>query len=426
MIKQKLELLSPAGDFEKLKVAFHFGADAVYVGLKDFSLRANTKNFEEDEIKQAIEYTHNLGKKIYIALNIYFTPDQTEGIIEKLKFINTLKPDGIIISDLGILNLAKKYAPDVQIHISTQANTTNQYAVEIYKNLGAKRIVLARELSLHDIKKIKENIPDIELETFVHGAMCISYSGRCLLSAYMTKKSLGARKSDKDLNVRSANKGDCSHSCRWEFILKEKTRPDQDYEISEDEEGTYILSSKDMCMIDHIDDMINAGITSLKIEGRMKSILYISSIVRAYRQAIDHYYDNNILYDRDQIENELNVVSHREFSTGFFYDNPMETANVTKNTIYKREMRLAALIEDFRNNKLILKIYNTINIDDKIEYIGKNMKTIKVKKIILYDKNGIILTKVNHTQYAQAELFDENDKKIEAEKFDILRIESNF
>jgi U32 family peptidase len=422
----KPELLAPAGDFEKLKVAFHFGADAVYVGLKEFSLRANTKNFGEDEIREAIKYSHSLGKRIYLTLNIYFTPEQADGFIENLKIIENLKPDGIIISDMGALNLAKKYAPGIPIHISTQANTTNQYSVETYKSLGASRIVLARELSLKHIEMIKKSVSNIELEAFIHGAMCIAYSGRCLLSAYMTKNGLGMRSIDKEEKVRSANQGDCSHSCRWEYILKEKTRADQNYEIVEDEVGSYVFSSKDICMIDHIGDMIQSGITSFKIEGRMKSNLYISSIVRAYRQAIDHYFDETVSYDRNQIENELNVVSHREFSTGFFYDNPIENVNVTVTPVYKRETRLAALIEDIRGNKAVLKIYNTINPDEKIEYISKNMKTYQVGKIIFYSKEGYLLPKVNHTQYVEAEIYDLENNRISLEKLDILRMESNF
>ena len=330
----KPELLAPAGDFEKLKVAFHFGADAVYVGMKSFSLRANTKNFTEEELKIAIDYTHKLNKKIYIALNIYFTPFQADDIIKSLKLIEKIKPDGIILSDMGCLYLAKKYADSIPIHISTQANTTNQYSTQFYQELGVKRVIVARELSLKEIKNISQNT-DVELEAFVHGAMCISYSGRCLLSSYMTTKDLGRRENDNTTETRSANKGDCVHPCRWEFVLKEKTRGEQNYLIEEDENGSYILSSKDICMIYHISDLIDAGISSFKIEGRMKSILYISSIVRSYRRAIDSYFDNSLIFDRDEIEKELNIVSHRDFSTGFFYNSPKMIAFLTESIDYK-------------------------------------------------------------------------------------------
>jgi U32 family peptidase len=423
---KKPELLAPAGDFEKLKVAFHFGADAVYAGLKEFSLRANTKNFNDIQIKQAIDYTHDLCKKIYIAMNIYFFPEQSELIIENLLMLNSLKPDGIIISDLGLLYLIRKHDIKIPVHISTQANTTNQYAVEMYRELGVSRIVLARELSLSKIDVIKNHTKDIELETFIHGAMCISYSGRCLLSSYMTAKNMGKRKDEKQDYVRSANQGDCTHSCRWEYVLREKTRPDQDYEIIENEEGSYILSSKDICMIDNIKDLIEHGIDSFKIEGRMKSILYISSIVRAYRQAIDNYFDPGILYDNIMIKNEMNVVSHREFSTGYFYDSPEMKANVTINPVYKREMRLAALVEKVRGERLILKIFNTINTKNNLEYIGRNMKTLKISKIVFYDNNGSILDKANHNQYIEAIIFDGSGKIINSEIFDIIRMESDF
>lgn len=422
---KKPELNAPAGDLEKLKVAFHYGADSVYAGLSDFSLRAKTRNFNEEEIKEAIEYTRKIGKKIYITLNIYFTPDDINGLINYLKLLEKLHPDGIIISDLGALYLVKKHAPSIPIHISTQANTTNQFSAKLLKGLGACRIILARELTLNDVSKFKKEV-DVELETFIHGAMCIAYSGRCLLSAYMTHPNLGRRKDIESTEIRSANKGDCSHSCRWEYVLKEKTRGEQEYEAYEDHDGTYIFSSKDICMIDHIDDMVKAGIDSFKIEGRMKSILYISSIVRAYRNAIDHWLDKKIPYDKNEVSNELDVVSHREFCTGFFYDRSMEKSNTTKGGIYKRKIRLAALVEDVKENSAILKIYNSINDTDNIEYIGPNMKTIKVGRIIFRDKDNNMKSKVNHSEFVTAQLWDEKGNIIIPEKLDILRMEAEF
>ena len=279
-----LELLAPAGNFEKLKVAFHYGADAVYAGLDKLSLRANADNFTREELIEAVKYTHDIGKKIYIALNIYFMPEHKERIIDALTFLAKIKPDGMIISDMGVFYLAKKYAPEIPIHISTQANCTNQYAATMYSSIGANRVVLAREVDIEGIKEIRKELPSLELEAFIHGAMCIAYSGRCLLSSYMTTKGLGTQKED---GTRSANQGDCAHSCRWEFFLKEKTRENDTFDVSADENGTYILSSKDICMIEHVKDLIEAGVSSFKIEGRMKSILYISSIVRAYRYVID-------------------------------------------------------------------------------------------------------------------------------------------
>jgi len=418
-----VELLAPAGDFEKLQVAFNYGADAVYVGLKDLSLRANAKNFNFDQLKEVIEYTHSINKKIYVALNIYFTPKQEEKIIEAIKILKKLKPDGIIISDLGLLYLIKNNNINIPIHISTQANTTNQYACMLYKELGVSRIIVARELSLDDIKLIKRNV-QLELEAFVHGAMCISYSGRCILSSFMTTKGLGAREIDNGI-TRSANQGDCSHSCRWEFILKEKNRPNQNYEIEEDENGTYILSSKDLCMIEHLDKLIDAGINSFKIEGRMKSILYISSIVRAYRFAIDSYFNKKPL-DYNFINKELNIVSHREFSTGFFLNFPMQNANISLNTTYIREYRLGAMVIGEKNGKAVLKIYNSLSFDDIMEYISPIDKTYFINKIDFFDKDGNYLEKVNHSQYVEAIIYDENLNIIQPQKFDIIRLQKKF
>ncbi len=421
----KLELLAPAGDFEKLKVAFHFGADACYVGLDDFSLRARTKNFNFKELKEAIDYTHKIQKKIYIALNIYFTPDQIDVLIYYLENIERLKPDGIILSDLGAIKLAGEYAKTIPIHISTQANTTNQYSAKLLKEIGAARIILARELTLSDIKVIRENV-DITLEAFVHGAMCIAYSGRCLLSAYMTNSNLSKRDNFDSNEIRSANKGDCSHSCRWEYILKEKSRKNQEFYMEEDSDGTYVFSSKDICMIDYIKELAESGVDSFKIEGRMKSILYISGIVRAYRRAIDHFFDNTLLYDRDSIANELNIVSHREFSTGFFFDKPIDNANVTDTGIYKRNTRLASLIVKIKNTRIVLKNYNTFSNTDSLEYIGPNMKTIKIGRIVFYNKDNNLISKVNHTDYAEAEIFDENNNLILCEELDVIRFKSEF
>lgn len=421
----KPELLAPAGDMEKLKVAYHFGADAVYIGMKNFSLRANTKNFDEDELSKAVEYSHTLGKKIYIALNAYITDADADEVINSLRLINALKPDGAIISDLGVLYLAKRYAPEVAIHISTQANITNLYSVKQYAELGAQRAIMARELSLDQIAHIAKNC-DVEIEAFIHGAMCISYSGRCLLSSYMTNKNLGRRSDDAKTETRSANKGDCVHPCRWEYILKENSRPDQEYPIEQDEIGTYILSSKDICMINHIDKLIESGINSFKIEGRMKSILYLSSIIRAYRRAIDCYFDKTLFYDKNQIDNELNIVSHREFSTGFFFDLPRERPNQTDNTEYKRDTRLAALVENIEEDKAVLKVYNKMTSSAEYEYIGPNMKTVKVGKIILFDKNGSSVETVNHTDNVTALIYDETGNIIKPETLNILRMKSGF
>lgn len=421
----KPELVAPAGDLEKLKVAFHFGADAVYAGLKDFSLRQKTKNFNSTEIKEAIDYTHSIKKKIYITLNIYFTPEEIKYLINYLKLLNKLKPDGIIVADMGALALAKEHAPDIPIHISTQANTTNPYSAKLLQELGAKRIILARELTLKDIAEFNK-VTDITLEAFIHGAMCIAYSGRCLLSSYMTHPGLGERKNVSKSEIRSANKGNCSHSCRWEYLLIEKTRQDQEYIVEENEEGTYVFSSKDISMIYNIDDLINAGIKSFKIEGRMKSILYISSIIRAYRQAIDHWADKSISFNKTDIKKELDIVSHREFCTGFFYKSPKKTSNTTKGGLYKREIRLAGLVTQTSGKRASLKLYNTITEKDKFEYIGPKMRTEPVSKIVIFDKDNNMISKANHTDEVQVQLWNKNNQLITPEKLDIIRMEADF
>ena len=420
----KPELLAPAGDIDKLKTALHFGADAVYIGMKDFSLRANTKNFDDAQLCEAIAYTHSLGKKIYIAFNIYFTPEQTDDIIAALQRLSQLCPDGMIISDPGIILLARQHAPNVPIHISTQANTTNQYAADFYKAQGADRIVLARELSLEQIRQIHQHT-DIELEAFVHGAMCISYSGRCLLSTYMTTAGLGRRTDDTKTEPRSANKGDCVQPCRWEYILKEKSRPDQNYEVSEDEHGTYFMSSRDICMIDHIADLIDAGVCSFKVEGRMKSLLYISAIIASYRAAIDHVCDGTPL-ERQAIDRELNVVSHRDFSTGFFYQSPMTDANITSTMQYKREMRLSGKVLGNSGDKMTVKVYNTISTDSDLEYVAPGLNIVKVGRIELFDRNGTPTDKIHHCDEATVRLYDTDGNVIIGQSMDILRMEADF
>ncbi len=421
---KKVELLAPAGDLDKLKVAFNYGADAVYIGLKSFSLRANSGNFSDDEYIEGLEYAHNLNKKLYIALNIYFTPEQSEELIERLNFLNINRPDGLIVSDLGTIYLIKKTAPEIPIHISTQANTTNGYSAQFYLEAGATRIVLARELSLKQIKAVKD-ICNIELEAFVHGAMCIAYSGRCLLSSYMTSTSLGSRNTMPDPYPRSANKGDCSHSCRWEYTIKETQRHDQEFPIEEDKYGSYVLSSKDICMIEHIPSMIEAGIDSLKIEGRMKSILYTSSIVRAYRDAIDAYYENRP-FDRSFIENELNVVSHREFSTGFFFDNPINNPQLTAGGIYSREMRLVGMITKDYDKYHGIKIYNKISENDNLEIISKGTITAPIGRIVFFDKEGKQYHEARHCDERFCIIYDINGKPIELNEYDIIRSYTKF
>ncbi|MGN1207902.1 MAG: peptidase U32 family protein, partial [Christensenellales bacterium] len=278
---EKIELLSPAGDMEKLKTAFYFGADACYFAGKKFGLRAFSSNFDDEQLKESIEYAHKLGKKCYITLNILAHNADFDGMAEYIKYLDEIHADAVIVSDIGIMSLVKTVAPNLEIHVSTQANITNKYSAMEFVKFGAKRLILARELSIEEIKEIRDYIPkDIVLETFVHGAMCISYSGRCLLSNYLTG--------------RDSNRGACVQACRWEYCIREKNRDDY-MEVQEDNRGTYILNSKDLCMIEHIKDLYDAGVRSFKIEGRMKSPYYVATTTNAYRRAVDEFYESKQL-----------------------------------------------------------------------------------------------------------------------------------
>ena len=310
-----LELLSPAGDPTKLKTAFNFGADAVYLGGKNFSLRAFSDNFDENELKNAVAYSHALNKKVYVTLNIFAKNADFFHLFDYVKFLYEIGVDAVIVSDPGVFSVCRKVAPNLDIHISTQANTLNKYSAAFWAENGAKRIILARELSLAEIKEIREFIPDnTELETFCHGAMCISYSGRCLLSDYFTG--------------RSSNRGECVQACRWNYELRARGSDGEYYPIEQDDKGTYILNSKDLNMIDHIAEMADAGITSFKIEGRMKSEYYVATVVNAYRRAFDAYKKYGADYSLNRtFYNELKKTGHRDFTTCFSIKNDDLTEN---------------------------------------------------------------------------------------------------
>lgn len=304
----KIELLAPAGNMERLKTAFHFNADAVYLAGKNFGLRAFSDNFTYEELKAAIDFTHALNKRAYVTLNIFAFDDDIERLKEYIQFLESIKADAVIVSDLGVFDTVKKTAPSLEIHISTQSNTMNAAAAKVWAQMGAERIVLARELNLTQIRKIRDSLPDeIVLEAFVHGAMCISYSGRCLLSNYLSN--------------RPSNRGECAQSCRWEYTITEKTRRGEEFEISEDNRGTYILNSKDLNMLAHIDKLADAGIESFKIEGRVKTAYYVANTVNAYRRAIDLYYKDRAQFSLPQsLAGELYKSSHRQYTTGFYFN----------------------------------------------------------------------------------------------------------
>ena len=329
MIK-KPELLAPAGNMEKLKMALIYGADAVYLGGKAFGLRAFGGNFDDNELKAAVEFAHGLGRKVYVTVNIFPHNRDMEKLPEYLAYLNEIGVDAMLIADLGVFTLARRYAPDTDIHISTQANNTNWVTVNTWADMGASRVVLAREMSLGEIRTIREKC-QVELEMFVHGAMCISYSGRCLMSNYMTG--------------RDANRGSCAQACRWKYALMEEKRPGQYFPIEEDDRGTYFFNSKDMCLLPHIGEVIDSGVDSLKIEGRMKSVHYAASIVKAYREAIDSYCaDPEHFQLKQEWLDELGKVSHRQYTTGFYYNKPGADDQIYGTTSYEQTSDFVGLV----------------------------------------------------------------------------------
>lgn len=339
------EILAPAGNFEKLKFAVLYGADAVYLSGKDFGMRSAPENFDRDELREAVSYAHDRGVRVYVTVNILPHPDKEKLLPEYLTFLDGIRPDALIVSDLGVLSLAKQYATHVALHISTQSSTVNASACRMWHKLGASRVVLARELSLEEIKQIRAEVPrELELETFVHGAMCVSYSGRCLLSNYFTG--------------RDANGGMCAQPCRWEYRartpkqvfaeLTEAQRPGEVFDAFEDEHGTYLFSSKDLCMIEHIPELCEAGIDSFKIEGRVKSAYYTAVTVNAYKKERDAYLADPAHYRMDPYSLEaLESVSHRRYGTGYFFDRPSENAQIAPEGGYIREKAFLATVESY-------------------------------------------------------------------------------
>jgi len=359
---KKPELIAPAGDMEKLKIAVEYGADAVYAGIDGFNLRMGASNFNLHEIKYATDWVHRREKKIYIALNIFARNYHIRRIQSYLKDLAGIPVDAVVVADPGILQLVKEIAPHIPIHLSTQANTTNIKSVEFWHKLGVKRIILARELTRGEIREITE-YSTIETEAFVHGAMCMSYSGRCLLSSFMSN--------------RHANLGDCSHSCRWTYFLKEEKRPNETYPVFEDEYGSYILSSKDLCMIEHIPELISAGITGWKIEGRMKSQYYVAAVTRIYREALDLYFSDpgQYLYNERWLS-ELKKVSHREFGTGFFFgDQRTDNLQVSDQTnSYTKDYTYLGMIHNvYGDNTAEIQVKNNIEKNTSIEVMGKRL-----------------------------------------------------
>ncbi len=332
---KKVELLAPAGNLEKLKMAVIYGADAVYMGGEEYGLRAYADNFSMDDMIKGIEFTHKMGKKAYLTVNIIPHNDDLREMPEYIRQASGLGIDALILSDPGVYSIVKEVAPDMPVHISTQANNTNWMSAKFWHKQGAGRVILARELSLKEIDEIREKAPEgLELEMFIHGAMCISYSGRCLLSSYMAG--------------RDSNMGLCAHPCRWKYYLMEEKRPGEYMPVYENERGTFIYNSRDLCMIEHIPEIINSGVASLKIEGRMKSSFYVATVVKAYREAIDAYYKNQEGFETDGIWlEEISKASHREYTTGFYFGKPSEKDQIYDTSSYIREYEFIGVVTHY-------------------------------------------------------------------------------
>ncbi len=383
---KKPELLAPAGNMEKLKMALFYGADAVYLGGKSFGLRAFGGNFSREELKEAVEFAHNLGKKVYVTVNIFPHNIDVEALPDYLAYLNEIRVDALLVADLGVFTLAKQYAPDIELHISTQANNTNYVTVNAWKDMGATRVVMARELSLQELKTIREKC-DVELEMFVHGAMCISYSGRCLLSAYMTG--------------RDANRGACAQSCRWKYNLVEENRPGEYFNIEEDERGTYIMNSRDMCLMPHLPEIIETGIDSLKIEGRMKSVHYAASVVKAYRMAIDSYFEDpeNFSIKQEWVE-ELDKVSHRAYTTGFFLHKTTSEDQIYSSSSYTQTSDFVGLVKEYdaETGFAVVEQRNNMKIGQEIEVFQPNLPTYRQVISEMYNDKGEAIDVAPHAQ----------------------------
>ncbi len=373
---RKIELLSPAGDFERLKLALKFGADAVYLGGEQFGMRTNPSNFNADQLKEAVSLVHSLGKKVYLTCNTLPRNNEIEYLPDFLKYAADIGIDAFIIADVGVMMLAKKYAPDVEIHMSTQVGIVNYQTANSFYELGAKRIVTARELSLEDIKTIRDKTPpELEIEVFVHGAMCMSFSGRCILSDYMVG--------------RDANRGDCAQPCRWKYHLVEETRSGQYFPVNQDESGTYIFNSRDLCMIEHIPELVDAGIDSFKIEGRAKSEYYTAIVTYAYRNAIDEYLKNPSADFKvpQWILDEMEKMSHREYTTGFNFG-PMKNGQVLDTGGYIRSWDVCALFNSYSNGRLVVDQRNRFYQGDILEVVEPNKKPFQITVEDLYNETA--------------------------------------
>ena len=376
--KKKLELLAPAGDLEKLKIAVLYGADAVYIGGEAYGLRAKAKNFDIDTMAEGVKFAHDHGVKVYVTANIFAHNPDFEGMADYFKAVEAIGVDALIISDLGVFSVAKEAVPNMEIHVSTQANNTNYKSAQMWYKLGAQRVVVARELSMKEIRQIRDSIPeDMEIEAFVHGAMCISYSGRCLLSHYFTG--------------RDANLGACTHPCRWKYYIMEENRPGEYLPVEENERGTYIFNSKDLCMIEHIPELVEAGVDSFKIEGRMKTALYVAVVARTYRQAVDDYFEDPEKYKKNipYYQVEIAKCTYRQFTTGFFFGKPThETQIYDNNTYQKGAVYLGQVKEVTEDGYVVFYQKNKFRVGDTIEIMKKNGENQTVSVLEMLNEDG--------------------------------------
>ena len=400
------ELLVPASSLEVLKVAVIYGADAVYIGGEVYGLRAKAKNFSKEDMIEGIRFAHEHGVKVYVTANILAHNEDLDGVGEYLKELKEIKPDALIIADPAVFMMAKEICPEIERHISTQANNTNYGTYKFWYDLGAKRVVSARELSLEEIKEIRANIPnDLEIETFIHGAMCISYSGRCLLSNYFTG--------------RDANHGECTHPCRWKYAVVEEQRPGEYLPVEENERGTYIFNSKDLCMIEHVPDLLSSGIDSFKIEGRMKTALYVATVARTYRKAIDDCMESEEKYlaNLDWYKEQISACTYRQFTTGFFYGKPSEESQIYDNNTYNigyTYLGIAGPVDS--NGYFEIEQRNKFSVGQTIEIMKPNGDNIEVNVLGIKNEAGEDMESCPHPKQ---KLFIKLD--VTPDEFDILR-----
>ena len=406
---RKTELLIPASNLEVLKTAVIFGADAVYIGGEAFGLRAKAKNFSPEEMKEGIAFAHEHGVKVYVTANILAHNYDLEGAARYFQELKEIGPDALIIADPGMFMLAKEHCPDMELHISTQANNTNYLTYDFWYRQGAKRVVSARELSLREIREIREHIPeDMEIESFVHGAMCMAYSGRCLLSNYMTG--------------RDANHGACTHACRWKYSLVEEQRPGEYMPVYENERGTYIFNSKDLCMIEYIPEMLEAGIDSLKIEGRMKTALYVAAVTRTYRKALDDYQESEEKYraNMEWYKSEIGKCTYRQFTTGFYFGKTDETSQIYDNNTYINEYIYLGIVGSVDERGFArIEQRNKFLKGDVIELMKPDGRNIETRVRAIYDEKG---QEVDSAPHPRQVLYLDLDAK--ASQYDLLRVQN--